>query len=173
MKMTFNVIVPPSDDSNLDSNRKKEVIPVVVQQPPVEEVVEMKVEPVEEEDPNRSTPLSQKRLSDEPVDSPASSKKLCVVKQEVQIPLEDDLSEISDDADDILNREEIQEAPIDEQPVLSEAQETIETTEQKPSPGSQKSQTPPPVQPPVAKSPVNNKPASIDEDNMELDFEEV
>jgi hypothetical protein len=44
-----------------------------------------------------------KRPAEEAAESPAEAKKPCVVDS----ALEDDLSEISDDADDILNRDEV------------------------------------------------------------------
>ncbi|XP_057672838.1 fl(2)d-associated complex component-like [Diorhabda carinulata] len=174
--------VPPSEDSNLESNRKKEVSVVVPQS--TEESSQVKLDIIAgEEDANRSTPASQKRPIDESLDSPGSSKKLCVKSDIMQPALEDDLSEISDDADDILNRDEdIPETNIEES---TETQGTSEpsgpnaaTTTEQTSVASQKSSQTPPgeqsrPQSPATAAATNNKGGSIDEDHMELDFEEI
>lgn len=47
--------------------------------------------------------LLGKRVADQPLESVVEAKKPCLKEP----PLEDDLSEISDDADEILNREEV------------------------------------------------------------------
>lgn len=47
-----------------------------------------------------------KRAAEESAENTPEAKKVCV-KQEVAPVLEDDLSEISDDADEILNRDEV------------------------------------------------------------------
>ena len=49
---------------------------------------------------------SVKRSAEEPAENPSDSKKVCS-KPEPPPVLEDDLSEISDDADEILNRDEV------------------------------------------------------------------
>ncbi|XP_072382245.1 uncharacterized protein [Diabrotica undecimpunctata] len=176
--------VPPSEDSNLESNRKKEIPPLLQPVPAAEETT-VKPEPSEEETLKQSSPPPVKRAADEAVNSPDSAKKICVKQETVQLPLEDDLSEISDDADDILNMDEdVPDSPIKEEsteaPEIQEATaaSSVAAPEVNTSAMSQKSQSPPPEQQAAPKSPAavaapNNKGGSIDEDNMELDFEEI
>lgn len=45
-----------------------------------------------------------KRPAETPLEPVIEAKKQCIIKEP---PLEDDLSEISDDADEILNRDEV------------------------------------------------------------------
>lgn len=102
----------------------------------------------------------------ENIDSEPESKKLCLTKEP---PLEDDLSEISDDADEILNRdEEIVEATIDEHIVDSEKTSSKDTTQHQSTTSSQKSQSP-------SRTPnQTGKEESIGgEENIDLDFEEI
>lgn len=65
---------------------------------------EVKLEhPLEVEEPKKDASLHGKR-SAEPTEEVVEAKKPCLIEE---APLEDDLSEISDDADDILNREDV------------------------------------------------------------------
>lgn len=67
-------------------------------------MVEPKSQPqVQEHEPKKETVLG-KRPAETPPEPPIEAKKPCVK----DVPLEDDLSEISDDADEILNRDEVQ-----------------------------------------------------------------
>ncbi|KAJ8973700.1 hypothetical protein NQ317_000752 [Molorchus minor] len=152
----------PRNDSSLESRRKEiSAVGTKIEQS------ESKV-PTTETDVNSETPTAVKRPAEEPLENAVEPKKACL-KQESAPVLEDDLSEISDDADEILNRdEEILEAVTEEQPVQPEAADTTSLKDQHASTASQKSQSPP-------RSPNKNmaKEESIDEDNMDLDFEEI
>lgn len=65
--------------------------------------VQVPVQPTEPEPESTSAP---KRTAEDSPDGPSEAKKVCS-KSEPAPVLEDDLSEISDDADDILNRDEV------------------------------------------------------------------
>ncbi|KAK9882545.1 hypothetical protein WA026_021892 [Henosepilachna vigintioctopunctata] len=105
---------------------------------------------------------SLKRTADQPSESAPETKKVCP-----EPVLEDDLSEISDDADEILNRDEEIADMQEEETSVQENAETASLKEQN-SATSLKSQSP-------SRSPTNrlSKEGSIDEENMDLDFEEI
>lgn len=82
-----------TDETMLDSRRKD---------PPVrQEIVDTKPPILEPEIKKES--ILGKRPAETP-ENVVEAKKPCIVKEP---PLEDDLSEISDDADEILNRDEV------------------------------------------------------------------
>lgn len=68
----------------------------------VEHPIEPKA-PIHENEPKKENLLGIKRSAETPLEPVVEAKKPCVK----ETPLEDDLSEISDDADEILNRDEV------------------------------------------------------------------
>lgn len=101
----------------------------------------------------------------ETTDTELEPKKPCLIKEP---PLEDDLSEISDDADEILNRdEEIAETAIDDQTVDAEKISCKDGAQQSSAPSSQKSQSP------IRTPNQTVKEESLGEENIDLDFEEI
>lgn len=60
--------------------------------------------PAVDQEPPKKESVASKRPAEQPAEPAAEPKKQCVVKEP---PLEDDLSEISDDADEILNMDEV------------------------------------------------------------------
>lgn len=84
-----------AEESHVDTRRKEPIRNV-------EPHVEPKIPPVHEPEPKKEIVLG-KRTADVPLEPVVETKKPCVK----EIPLEDDLSEISDDADEILNRDEV------------------------------------------------------------------
>lgn len=129
-----------------------------------EEIIEppRRKEPVEVE-PKKETLLGKRPAEVPPPEPPVEAKKPCIIKE---IPLEDDLSEISDDADEILNRDE----DIPEQPVEEPVQEEPEKPPEVPAANAEVI-----VPPKAPASPEKSitKEETIDEENMELDFEEI
>lgn len=85
------------DDSNAESRRKEAPLPRL------ESLDQKNSTPEETKKEAQPTP---KRAAEESVENTPEAKKICI-KQEVAPVLEDDLSEISDDADEILNRDEV------------------------------------------------------------------
>lgn len=98
-------------------------------------------------------------------ESEVEPKKPCLSKEP---PLEDDLSEISDDADEILNRDEEIAEIATEDPTLDSERVSCKDGAQQPSASSsQKSQSP-------NRTPNQaGKEESIEEENIDLDFEEI
>lgn len=98
------------EDSNLDSRRNeipREQVPARIEQPPppvAESPVPVVAPPTTESETSREGSVAQKRPAEEVAESQIDSKR---PKAEVAPVLEDDLSEISDDADEILNRAEV------------------------------------------------------------------
>lgn len=101
-----------TDDTNLDARRKeplRESAPIRIEQPPAPATESVPPPTVlapscAESESSRDGSIAQKRQAEEAVESPVEAKK---IKPEVAPVLEDDLSEISDDADEILNRDEV------------------------------------------------------------------
>lgn len=103
-----------SEDSNLDTRRKepvKEPAPTRTEQPPPPAATAVAAEapvvaapPAVESETSRDGSVAPKRPAEEVIESPIEAKK---IKAEIPPVLEDDLSEISDDADEILNRVEV------------------------------------------------------------------
>jgi hypothetical protein len=162
-----------ADESMSDSRRKE----LPARQDPRSDRSDSKTSMPEVEVKKEST--GTKRPAEEAAESPVEAKKPCVVES----ALEDDLSEISDDADDILNRDEVRyetvgrfvrvvvfqevNEPASEEAVVPEQAETSSIKDQQNSSASQKSQSP-------SRSPHRiPKDESIDEENMDLDFEEI
>jgi hypothetical protein len=146
-----------ADESMSDSRRKE----LPARQDPRSDRSDSKTSMPEVEVKKEST--GTKRPAEEAAESPAEAKKPCVVDS----ALEDDLSEISDDADDILNRDEEVNEPASEEAAVPEQAETSSIKDQQNSSASQKSQSP-------SRSPHRiPKDESIDEENMDLDFEEI
>ncbi|RZC41678.1 nipped-B-like protein B, partial [Asbolus verrucosus] len=157
------------DDETMSESRRKEPPP---RQDPRSDRSDSKTS-MPEIEVKKEAPL--KRVAEEPLESPVEAKKPCVIEP----VLEDDLSEISDDADDILNRDEVSSfkakgddaseiiEPQPEEAIAPEQTETSSIKDQPNSSASQKSQSP-------SRSPNRiQKDESIDEENMDLDFEEI
>lgn len=101
-----------------------------------------------------------KRKSEEPLESPLEIKKACPTA--IETVLEDDLSEISDDADEILNRdEEIVESDVknDDFPAADASATTVKIENS--------------VESPILTPSRAIKEESIDDENIDMDFEEI
>lgn len=94
----------------MESRRKeppREPVPARIEQPPppaTETPAVVVAPPAVESETSRDGSVAQKRPAEEVAESQLEAKK---VKTEIAPVLEDDLSEISDDADEILNRDEV------------------------------------------------------------------
>lgn len=108
---------------------------------------------------HKKEPLLGKRSAESP-DREVESKKPCLVKEP---PLEDDLSEISDDADEILNRDEETVETAEDAAADSEKTSSKDIVHHASTASSQKSHSPTRTL----------KEGSLGEDNMDLDFEEI
>lgn len=143
----------------MSDSRRKELPP---RQDPRSDRSDSKTSSMPEIEPKKET-TTIKRPAEEPLETPQETKKPCVIEP----VLEDDLSEISDDADDILNRDEEIIEQIPGETNIADQTETLSVKDQQNSATSQKSHSP-------SRSPNRiPKEESIDEENMDLDFEEI
>lgn len=102
--LVFKILFFLSPDETMSESRRKELPP---RADPRSDRSDSKTSSMPEVE-TKKEPSAPKRPAEEPLESPVEIKKPCIIEP----VLEDDLSEISDDADDILNRDEVKKRII-------------------------------------------------------------